>query len=296
MLSIFDGMSCCQQALIRSNTKYDKYYASEIDKPAIKVTQHNFPKTIQLGDVQLIDGHKLTNIGLLTAGSPCTDFSVMGKKRGMVTNNDFKITSLSQYLELKDSGFIFIGQSYLFWEFVRLLDEIEPRYFLLENVRMSNEWRDIISNVLRYDPILINSSLVSAQNRERYYWTNIPNVTIPKDKRITLDQIIPGAVGSGKRGVKVNKHDTHYTIRQTERKDGKANCLVTSPDYVNCYVKDDKFTILSPEEAERLQTVDVGYTDVEGVSKRQRYRMLGNGWTIDVISHIFKNIKRSHYD
>lgn len=291
VLSLFDGMSCCQQALNRSGFKYKNYYASEVDKHAIKVTQHNFPKTIQLGDVRLIDGNNLPNIGLLTAGSPCTDFSIMGKKRGMSTENNYEITSLNQYLELKDSGFIFIGQSYLYWEFVRLLDEIEPKYFLLENVRMSDKWRDIISNTLRYDPIMINSSLVSAQNRERYYWTNIPNVTIPKDKKITLDQIIPGAVGSGKRGVKKHRDDDFYTVCQTERKDGKANCLVTSSRSTNCYVKDGVFTVLSPEEAEVLQTVDVGYTNVEGISNHQRYRMLGNGWTIDVISHIFKNMR-----
>ena len=161
VLSLFDGMSCGQQALNRLGIKYDNYYASELDKYAIQITQKNFPDTIQLGDVCGVVAKDLPkDIDLLLAGSPCQGFSFAGKQ-----------------LAFDDP------RSALFFEFIRLLRELKPKYFLLENVRMKKEYLDVITEqVGGIEPILINSKLVSAQNRQRYYWTNIPNVTQPEDK------------------------------------------------------------------------------------------------------------------
>ncbi|MFM6397329.1 MAG: DNA cytosine methyltransferase, partial [Planktothrix sp.] len=149
---LFDGMSCGQIALNRLGVKYDTYFASEIDSHAIKVTTHNYPSTIQLGDVTEIKGKNLPPIHLLIGGSPCQGFSAAGDQ-----------------LNFSDP------RSKLFFEFVRILKETNPTYFLLENVKMKKEYMDIISKELGVQPILINSNLVSAQNRERLYWTNIPN-------------------------------------------------------------------------------------------------------------------------
>jgi len=171
VLSLFDGMSCGQIALNRAGIHYDNYFASEIDKWAIQITQENFPETIQMGDVQWLIAAQLPKIDLLIGGSPCTGFSNAG--RG---------------LNFKDP------QSKLFLEYVSLLRDLKPKYFLLENVRMKKEWRDIISGFMGVEPILINLALVSAQNRERLYWTNIPGITQPEDKKIYLKDIMESEV------------------------------------------------------------------------------------------------------
>jgi DNA (cytosine-5)-methyltransferase 3A len=134
VLSLFDGCSCGQQALERANIKVNNYFASEIDKYAIKVTMANYPNTIQLGSVVDIKGADLPKIDLLIGGSPCQSFSFAGKRKGMSTKCNQEILTLEQYLELKEDGFQFEGQSYLFWEYVRILNEVKPKYFLLENV------------------------------------------------------------------------------------------------------------------------------------------------------------------
>lgn len=198
VLSLFDGISCGQLALNRAGIPYDIYFASEVDPYAIAVTQHHFPKTRQLGDVSRVESCKLPEIDLLMGGSPCQNFSTAGTMSGMTTTTSIEILTLEQYLDVKESGFVFQGQSYLFWEFVRLLVEVKPKYFLLENVKMAGKWEQILTNTLRkhagmpdtWGPILINSSLVSAQNRERYYWTNIPNVTQPEDQGIVLKDVL----------------------------------------------------------------------------------------------------------
>ena len=173
VLSLFDGMSCGHQALDRANIKVDKYFASEIDKYAINVTMANYPETIQLGDVRNLDGSKLPQIDLLIGGSPCQSFSFAGKKNGMATKCEVEILSLQHYLELKAEQYEFEGQSYLFWEFIRMMNEVKPKYFLLENVVMIEKWEKVLSKAIGVNPIKINSSLVSAQNRVRLYWTNI---------------------------------------------------------------------------------------------------------------------------
>jgi DNA-cytosine methyltransferase len=167
VLSLFDGMSCGRLALDRLGIEVDQYYAAEIDKYAIQVTQENWPETIQLGDVTQIKAKDLPKIDLILAGSPCQGFSFAGKQ-----------------LAFDDP------RSALFFEFVRILKECNPKYFLLENVKMKKEFLDIITQQVGVEPILINSALVSAQNRQRYYWTNIPGVEQPENRGIVLRDIL----------------------------------------------------------------------------------------------------------
>jgi len=352
VLSLFDGMSCGQIALNRAGIKYDNYYASEVDKHSIKVTQHNYPNTIQLGDITQINGSDLPTITLMCGGSPCQNLSFAGKMKGMSTKEDIEILTLEQYLDLKINGFNFQGQSYLFWEYVRLLKEVKPKYFLLENVKMLKKWENIISNVLGLEPIEINSTLVSAQNRRRLYWTNIPNINQPIDKEITLKDIIvddpcnmtidekidsltksydsltindDGIVtlyaNNGKRVNIDLSNEAPFSFYETRTKEGKemrkkirietgrdstprskefkmyvpnknnkGNCLVTVESPLD-YIFDPtwKYRKLYRIEMERLQTIPDGYTNI--VSDSQARKMLGNGWTVDVITHIFKNIE-----
>ena len=206
VLSLFDGMSCGQQALERAGFKVDKYFAYEIDKYAIQVTMANYPNTIQLGSVVNVDGYSLPKIDLLIGGSPCQSFSFAGKRKGMATKCETEILTLEHYLELKEQGFEFEGQSYLFWEYMRLLNECKPKYFLLENVEMGEKWEKVLSKAIGVNGIHINSSLVSAQNRKRIYWTNIgmqPKgffgdmesiIKQPKDKGILLKHILESEV------------------------------------------------------------------------------------------------------
>jgi DNA (cytosine-5)-methyltransferase 3A len=296
VLSLFDGISCGQVALNKVGIKYDNYFASEIDKYAIKVTQHNYPSTIQLGDVSKINGADLPKIDLLVGGSPCQGFSFAGRQ-----------------LNFNDP------RSALFFEFVRLIKECKPKYFLLENVKMKKEYQDIISSYLEVEPIKINSSLVSAQSRERLYWTNIPNVTQPEDKNILLKEILlnntyteldkaycltssyNGAVlwnsiQKAQRTMVWNKQITVNTIDKGQKEyliDGKNVKLSTkntsSEARENFNQVKNYARKLSPIECERLQTLPDDYTSV--ISNTQRYKCLGNGWTVDVIAHIFKNIK-----
>jgi DNA (cytosine-5)-methyltransferase 3A len=294
-------MSCGQLALNRANVHYDKYYASEIEKNSIKVTQHNFPNTIQLGDVSKVNGKDLDKIDLIMGGSPCQSFSFAGKMKGMATKDEKEILSLESYLSLKEAGFEFEGQSYLFWEYVRLLKETNPTYFLLENVMMKDYWKKVISDTLGVEPIMINSNLVSAQDRKRLYWTNIPNVGQPDDLGLHLRDIMEESVADKynitERFYKKKEGTLSYSksrgnIRPPER---KSKTLTTSGHGIsnsgstNIKLSDDYLRIPTPLECERLQTVPDNYTNV-GLLDSHRYKMLGNGWTVSVISHIFKNI------
>jgi DNA (cytosine-5)-methyltransferase 1 len=206
VLSLFDGMSCGQQALERIGLKVDTYFASEIDKYAIQVTMANYPNTIQLGSVVDVNGYELPKIDLLIGGSPCQSFSFAGKRKGMSTKDEQEILTLEHYLQLKSEGYEFEGQSYLFWEYMRLLHEVKPKYFLLENVMMGEKWEKVLSKAIGVNAIEINSSLVSAQNRRRLYWTNIGMesaglfgdlesiIQQPKDKGILLKHILESDV------------------------------------------------------------------------------------------------------
>lgn len=206
VVSLFDGMSCLQIALNRNGIKPTKYYASEVDKHAMKVTMANFTDTIQIGDVRNVKGSDLGFVHLLGGGSPCQSFSFAGKRNGMSTTDSIEILTLDHYLELKSQNFEFEGQSYLFWEYIRIykeLNEVNPDIlFLLENVMMGEKWQKILTRAIGINPIQINSALLSAQNRNRLYWTNIfaepdglfgdlkCNIPQPKDKGILLKDVL----------------------------------------------------------------------------------------------------------
>jgi DNA (cytosine-5)-methyltransferase 3A len=347
VLSLFDGMSCGMIALDRLGIKVDNYYASEIDKYAIQVSQANYPEIIQVGDITKLDLSTLPQIDLVMGGSPCQGFSFAGKQ-----------------LAFDDP------RSALFFEFVKCVKELNPKYFLLENVKMKKEYLDIISEYMGVEPIFIQSSLVSAQSRQRYYWTNIPNVEQPEERGIVLRDIledhpnenpvkhternarhlkqlddkslcmtasmykgagnndmtlVPQHIGTA---VDVNGHDVlkrvyspdgksptvntmgggnrepkvvmgAYRGRYNEdgstsqklelRKDQKTN-TITTVQKDNVITKDEVYwRKLTPLECERLQTVPDNYTN--HVSNTQRYKMLGNGWTIEVIAHILQNME-----
>ena len=371
VLSLFDGMSCGRLALERAGFPVTNYFASEIDKYAITVARANFPDTMHLGDVTTVrtneDGALIINdplgiqtakIDLLIGGSPCQGFSFAGKQ-----------------LNFDDP------RSKLFFEFVRLLKALKPKYFLLENVNMKKEYQDVISDLLGCKPVDINSNRVSAQNRRRLYWTNIPVRSMPENKHIYLKDILedgftdrekshcidanyfkggnlksyfeknrrqlvfdfddPTDTGlqlAGEADLKghgYNRRVYHPDgkapslcaasggnlepkifagsfrgryrengIRQDHkmpvaglaeqeleiREDGKTNSLTTvQKDNVAVHVEELKWRKLTPIECERLQTVPDNYTN--HVSNTQRYRMLGNGWTVDVICHLLEGMR-----
>jgi DNA-cytosine methyltransferase len=364
VLSLFDGMSCGQIALERSGFKVKNYYASEIDKYAIKVAKHNFPNMFHIGDVAKVSGCEIPDrIDLLIGGSPCQGFSFAGKQ-----------------LNFDDP------RSKLFFEYVRVLREAKPRWFLLENVNMKKEFQAIISEQLGVEPIRINSNLVSAQNRDRLYWTNIPVKSLPKNRGIVLKDILEcgftdrekahcidanyfkggnlksyfekhrrqlvfdmdveqggsGLILAGEADLKGHGYNRRVYdpegkapslcaasggnlepkivitggafrgryrvdgVRQDHkmktagltqqelelRTDGKTNSLTTvQKDNVAVHLDELKWRKLTPLECERLQTVPDNYTAC--VSNTQRYKMLGNGWTVDVICHLLEGMKNA---
>lgn len=275
VLSLFDGMSCGQIALEKAGIKVDNYFASEIDKPAIEVTMKNYPNTKQIGDVTKVKAEDLPKIDLLIGGSPCQGFSFAGKQ-----------------LNFDDP------RSSLFFEFVRLLKECKPKYFLLENVKMKKEWQDVISEHLGVLPIRINSSLVSAAKRDRLYWTNIPNIEQPKDKEITFDDInsksetwIDSEMIAKIEAWKAQQKPLKNATKIGEQK--KLPCL-TARGYNQYHsgmilITDGKrYRYLTNKEAELAHNIPVGYTD--GMTDREISHMIGNGWTVDVIAHIFNQM------
>lgn len=301
VLSLFDGISCGQIALQRAGVIVNNYFASEIDKHAIKVTQHNWPETKQLGSVIGVKAKNLPKIDLLIGGSPCQSFSFIGRKNGMSTVDKQDILSLDHYLQLKFQNYQFDGYSYLFWEYIRILKELNPKYFLLENVKMHKKWEKIISETLGVEAIKINSNLVSAQNRDRLYWTNIPfnkNIEDKKIKALDIREIQDDFIHASTIGKKQGKKYIRFN-------NGKMPVLTTfcgSPNglgrpfwskeesWVDHPFDYSKVRRLTPIEAERLQTVHDNYTSV--ISDSKRYHALGNGWTVDVIAHIFSSLPR----
>lgn len=284
ILSAFDGMSCGRIALERTNFKVSTYIASEIDQHAILVSKKNYPNIIHAGDICKLNyscGSLYKNgvevfkgvIDLVIGGSPCQSISNLG------------------------DGSELDGKSSLFYQFNRLLNEVKPKYFLLENVSGNKRALQEISNILGVAPTTFNSNLLSAQNRRRLYWTNI-SFNLPQDKGIRLVDILdrdckedhilsPGRLKWITEGKGVDCIKKRYASL-----DGiKCQCLTARGDASwNCqYISRwNTTTKLSPEEWERLQTVPVGYT--QHVPSRERYKMLGNGWTVDVIAHILKGM------
>lgn len=328
VLSLFDGISCAMVALERAGISVQDYYASEIDKYAIAISQKNYPDILHIGSVTDIKTDKfpynyLVGVDLLIGGSPCQDLSIAKKNR--------------KGLDGERSG--------LFWEYVRILREVKPKYFILENVAsMPKEAKEIITKELGVEPIMINASLVSAQNRKRLFWTNIPNVTLPKDKGILLKDILESGV------------DEKYYLKSETKvkwiekglsKDGKAKSMTATmakgvgndgttlvyvgrvgnkdwaknggelsrnaPQGDRIYDPQGKSATLSamgggrgaktglyktgelvrkltPIECERLQGLPDNYT--QGLSDSQRYKCLGNAFNVDVVAHILSFIPR----
>jgi site-specific DNA-cytosine methylase len=303
IFSAFDGISCIQEALHRAGITNYIIYASEIDPVAMRVTLNRYPKTKMVGDITKLRPVDFKNVDVIVGGSPCQSMSKMGKGRGITTKNGVVISTLQQYNSLKreaemngrDWNDIF-NTSASYWEYVRMyrgIKKYNPNlYFLLENVA-NKLWESLITLSLGVDPIHINSNLVSAQNRDRNYWTNIPYTPI-KDKHIYLNQVIHGAIaGVGIRGRK-KKYEKHYTKYRTVRKDRKSNCLVTSPYMTGLYVsRDGKDRMFTHEQAEALQTLRVGYTDIPGITKTKRYALIGNAWTVDVLVNFLINLPKA---
>lgn len=308
VLSLFDGISCGMVALERAGIEVERYTAYEIDPYAIKISKKNYPQIEQCGDVTTADFTQYKGFDLLIGGSPCQNFSMAGTKRGMTTKDNIEVTTLEQYLELKNNGFEFEGQSYLFWEYVRALKQVKPKYFLLENVVMAKKWEIIISKTLGVEPVLINSALVCAAERKRLYWTNIPNVIQPENKGILLKDIVlttdkvPDKYWYAKYDFTVNSGDVkvkaiihlngHRSLNEVYSLNHKCNTLCCDGNGGNRVKKvyqNGKVRKLTPVEYERLQTLPDNYT--AGVADSRRYTAIGNGWTVDVIAHILKGLK-----
>jgi DNA-cytosine methyltransferase len=328
VLSLFDGISAGRIALERAGIKIDNYYASEVDKYAMQISNKNYPDIKQLGDVTKWREWDIDwgSIDIVIGGSPCQGFSFAGKQ-----------------LNFEDP------RSKLFFDFVdichRVADDNPKMKFFLENVRMKKEYQDVINSYMGVEPIMINSSLVSAQNRVRFYWTNISNIEQPKDEGVILSDILEesvenkyyltaeavdymGRLRNGKQRWEYHKNPVdgkaacltanmykgvpygvvrlskceqigmldmkgNDCIRRVYNEQGKSPCLTTSVgghrqpkifDYEKEFARK-----LTPIECERLQTFPDNYT--EGISNSQRYKALGNSWTVDVVAHIFKNLK-----
>ena len=284
VLSLFDGISCGQIALERTGIKVNNYFASEIDKYAIQVTKHNYPNTKHVGDVTKVNGNDLPKIDLLIGGSPCQSFSISGDRSG------------------------FNGSSKLFWEYVRLIKECNPKYFLLENVEMKKEWEDIITDALGVKPIHIDSGLLTAQRRPRVYWCNW-NVCTPDDKGLmfrdiyvknafefelsdTLKQRYKQLHPDNGEKLIIGTTAIEGKIGQRDRIYGLNNKIptLTATDYKQPkqVIVDGLLRKVTPIEFERLQGLPDNYTSI--LSNTQRYKTIGNGWTVDVIVHIFEQL------
>lgn len=286
-------------ALERAGIPVEKYVAYEIEPNAIKISQKNYPKIEHCGDVTVADFTQYQGYDLLIGGSPCTNWSC---------NKNHKA-------KVKKELFINEGEGWkLFKQYVRALEEMKPKYFLYENnFRNPKNITDTITAELGVEPVMINSALVSAQRRKRLYWTNIPNIAQPEDKGILLkdifipdeslirhDERIPNSAIVTDNYVKYDLMGKgHYSEPyRLYYMDGKSPTIPKSRTETKCNMLLDKndfttYKIISPIEAERLQTLPDNYT--EGVPKTRRFEAIGNGWTVDVIAHIFKNLKAGEH-
>lgn len=313
VLSLCDGMSCGQMAFEKAGIKIKKYFASEIKEIAVNATQHNFPNTIQIGDVTKVtyengvlhteNGDYDTNIDIVIFGSPCQSFSRAMKTEGKIGLDDMK-------------------RSGLFLECHRILEEVQPKYFLMENVIMKDEDREAINKKMGVEPIRINSSLVTGQLRDRYYWTNIPGITVPDDKNIKLSDVLNDGYTPHDKAKCLMMCDSHgyyngcgwtpikrfhrwyfksFTNMVFPSKEDFENCLNIAKGILNGrkpYAKlfngyegheFDCARYLWKEERARLQTVPEKY--IECLTEKDAADLLGDGWTVDVIAHIFSFMK-----
>ena len=299
VVSLFDGIGCGRVALERCNIDVEKYIAYEIEKNAIKVATSNYSDIIQEGDVTVADFKKYYGYDLVMGGSPCQGFSFAGKQ-----------------LNFEDH------RSKLFFEFIKAIDEIKPKYFLLENVVMKKEYEDVITKYLGVNPIKINSSLVSAQNRNRLYWTNIPVTGMPEDKGIVLRDILEDLPIAGKKYNVTDIHKATILGRRINEKGHRddynknipvSQCLevrASNTDKSNCLTTVNKDNVLTPlgigrhkdafknnlpfryysvKECCRLQTLPDNYCDM--IPESCAMKALGNGWTVDIIAWILSFMK-----
>lgn len=281
VLSLCDGMSCGQIALQRAGIPVDAYFASEIKQIGIKVTKANFPNTIHIGDVNKVsfkDGVLYTEVGafevgnidLVIFGSPCQTFSIAMK------------AALRVGIQNKEKSGLFI-------ECHRILREVKPRYFLMENVaRMKQEDKDFITSLMGVEPVRINSSLVSAQLRDRLYWTNIPDVCQPNDKGILLQDILTSGYTDRKKARALLVSDSRpladkKRMMHRYRSTGFTTIVWEDPN------NDSTIRYMNQTELERCQTVPEGYTKC--LTRNEAADVLGDGWTVDVIAHIFTGLK-----
>ena len=286
VLSLFDGMSCGQIALQKAGIKVNQYFASEIKPHAIKVTQHNYPNTIQLGSVLDVKASDLPKIDLLIGGSPCQDFSSANKEK--------------LGLQGEKSG--------LFYEYLRLLKECEPKYFLLENVAMDNYSYSAISEMVGTYPVNINSELVSGQLRQRSYWTNIgpesfdlfgnrySMIPQPRNKKIKFQDLLDNGYTDRLKARCILESESRPLVSKDKlfrryNELGFINIVFDNPE---CKYNEN-IRILTQTELERLQTVPEGYTSI--LKRNDAACLLGDGWTVDTIAHIFSfiEVKCSNY-
>ena len=284
VLSLFDGMSCGQLALERASVKYNNYFASEIKPIAIKVAKQNYPNTIHIGDVTKLDLSRLPKIDLLIGGSPCQDFSIL-KAKGLGLEGD---------------------KSKLFYEYLKILKQIKPKYFLLENVKMKKESEQQLNEYLGIEGLHINSELVSYQKRPRIYWTNIPGACVPKDRNINFQDFKETNYDVCKI-YKLNNTPSRIKMWNNGEKRSselKSCANITHSNKVYCLTRkqdrspnsgliefDDFCRYLTRQELEKAQTVPVGYTN--SVSYNQAQDLLGDGWTIEVIAHLFQGLNNT---
>lgn len=289
--SMFDGISCGRLAAVKAGLKIDKYFASEVDKYAMKVTQHHFSDTIQLGNALNYREWDLPKIDLCIGGSPCQDLSKIKSKDGLGLDGD---------------------KSKLFYTFYDNLNLVNPKNFLLENVLMSDKDANIISSMLGVEPVIIDSGNFSAQNRPRLYWTNINF-----DKNMPTNDLVLKDIMESEVDEKYYYNDKPYEIHShnkrvignmnTHNAAGKRQYTDLTSRIYNTEFKCATLTAVSgggqekkayngkgvrkltPLEYERLQTVPDNYTSI--LSDSQRYKTLGNGWTVDVIAHILGGLK-----
>lgn len=293
VLSLFDGICCGRESLTKAGIIVDDYFASEIAKKPIEIALKNYPNTIEIGDVTKLTNDDLRRLGevdLLIGGSPC---------------NDLSIYKAFNYQNTGLEG----DKSNLFFHYERILNCVKPKHFLLENVPMEKQWEDIISSALGVQPIKINSNLVSAADRKRLYWTSISNVTQPEDRNILIKDIILPAEevpekywykhdftynGDDKK-IQCTLHiKGHRQLTEVYNQNGKCNTLAADGDGGNRVKKvyqNEKVRKFTPVEYERMMNLPDNYTEGKGISDSSRYSAIGNGWTIDILAHIFKGLK-----
>ena len=287
VLSLFDGISCGRLALERAGIQVERYAAYEIEPNAIKISRKNWPDIEHCGDVTKTDFTQYRDFDLMIGGSPCKSLSIVKSQ----TRQNLK------------------GKSKLFYEYVRALEEMKPKWFLFENVAsMNEESKQVISDLLGCEPVYINSKVFSAQERTRLYWTNIPfNRVLPPDCTDVLKNVLQPESEIPEKmyyhapllNVDMTKqvcaeldikiHEMHRRVFNSEHKCHTLTC-VSGGNQQKKVLVNGRCRKLTPIEYERLQTLPDNYT--EGVSDTARYTAVGNGWTVDVIAHILRGLSR----